>query len=289
MIDLWYVSPVVAVILLSCIYIEVCGGVIYGHCAALWAPTISANKLYVFDFTAEKNGWVALTPKSLWERLNNDIQEHFNFTAEWWVLAGHTRLGMCLFHLTISPQWPDWVFSQYSLICLQFTIGRIFCKICLFHIAKSGCIIKQLMIKGNHSGMNLSMPSKYNQCLVWLASLRLRAPPLYHSDSSPSSTVHSDSIDTACEKFRFQKVSLLRSFTQRVGIQILLREYNFDNRQRQPFYEDDIINMYPVVKHIAPKVRAASDSLSLPIGGVGPENEGLVHSSLGSVWIAHWV
>lgn len=49
-------------------------------------------------------------------------------------------------------------------------------------------------------------------------------------------------------------MSLLRAFSQRVGIQILLREYNFDNRQRQPFYEDDIINMYPIVKHVAPKV-----------------------------------
>lgn len=70
--------------------------------------------------------------------------------------------------------------------------------------------------------------------------------------------VFSDSIDTACDKFKFQKVSLLRSFTQRVGIQILLREYHFDNRQRQPFYEDDIINMYPVVKHVAPKVGGSS-------------------------------
>ena len=66
--------------------------------------------------------------------------------------------------------------------------------------------------------------------------------------------VDSDSIDTACDKYKFQKISLLRSFCQRVGIQILLREYNFDNRQRQPFYEDDIINMYPVVKHVSPKV-----------------------------------
>lgn len=64
----------------------------------------------------------------------------------------------------------------------------------------------------------------------------------------------SDSIDTACDQYKFQKISLLRSFCQRVGIQILLREYNFDNKQRQPFYEDDIINMYPIVKHVAPKV-----------------------------------
>lgn len=65
----------------------------------------------------------------------------------------------------------------------------------------------------------------------------------------------------ACEKYKFQKISLLRTFTQRVGIQILLREYNFDNRQRQPFYEDDIINMYPVVKHVSPKVSIFSSYL----------------------------
>lgn len=66
--------------------------------------------------------------------------------------------------------------------------------------------------------------------------------------------VCSDSIDVACEKYKFQKISLLRSFCQRVGIQLVLREYHFDSRQRQPFYEDDVINMYPIVKHVAPKV-----------------------------------
>lgn len=70
-------------------------------------------------------------------------------------------------------------------------------------------------------------------------------------------TLECDSVDTAAERYGFQKVSLLRIFCQRVGLQILLREYNLDNRHRQAFFEEDIINTFPVVKHVMPR---ASDA-----------------------------
>jgi hypothetical protein len=66
--------------------------------------------------------------------------------------------------------------------------------------------------------------------------------------------VFSDSIDSAVEKYGIQKVSLLRSFCQCVGVQILLREYNLEIRSRAIFAEDDIVNVFPVVKHIHPRV-----------------------------------
>lgn len=40
-------------------------------------------------------------------------------------------------------------------------------------------------------------------------------------------------------------------------LQILLKEYNFDNRHKPTFTEEDILNIFPVVKHVNPK---ASDA-----------------------------
>jgi len=66
-----------------------------------------------------------------------------------------------------------------------------------------------------------------------------------------------DCLETTVETHMVQKVSLLRSFCKKVSLQILLREYNMDNKHKQAFYEEDIINIYPVVKHIHPKATDA--------------------------------
>lgn len=66
-----------------------------------------------------------------------------------------------------------------------------------------------------------------------------------------------DSIESVVETFKIQRISMLRSFCLKVGIQILLREYNFDLRNKSTFNEDDIVNVFPVVKHINPR---ASDA-----------------------------
>ncbi|GLH03477.1 Clustered mitochondria protein homolog [Gryllus bimaculatus] len=66
-----------------------------------------------------------------------------------------------------------------------------------------------------------------------------------------------DSIESAVENFGLQKISLLRSFCIKTGVQILLREYTFDNKNRLTFFEEDIINIFPVVKHINPRATDA--------------------------------
>ena len=38
-------------------------------------------------------------------------------------------------------------------------------------------------------------------------------------------------------------------------MQVLIREYDFDNKKHPTFREDDIMNLFPVVKHTNPKVR----------------------------------
>jgi len=71
------------------------------------------------------------------------------------------------------------------------------------------------------------------------------------------------------EKYNLQKVSLLRALCKSVGIQVLLREYSLDGKTRQSFYEEDIQTVFPVVKHIHPKVTASVPSF-LPLPSAPP-------------------
>ena len=60
--------------------------------------------------------------------------------------------------------------------------------------------------------------------------------------------------------YGLHKVSLLRAFWLKCGVQILLRDYSLDSRQGEAFSEGDIINLQPTVKHVNPRV---TDALSL--------------------------
>ncbi|KAI5626725.1 clustered mitochondria protein-like [Silurus asotus] len=66
-----------------------------------------------------------------------------------------------------------------------------------------------------------------------------------------------ESVDQAVEKYSLQKTTLLREISIKTGIQILIKEYNFDSRHKPAFTEEDILNIFPVVKHVNPK---ASDA-----------------------------
>uniref|UniRef100_A0A8C4P0E3 Clustered mitochondria protein homolog n=1 Tax=Dicentrarchus labrax TaxID=13489 RepID=A0A8C4P0E3_DICLA len=59
-----------------------------------------------------------------------------------------------------------------------------------------------------------------------------------------------DSIDEVLEKHSLQRISLLREMAIKTGIQ--LREYVFESRHRPVFGEEDVVNMFPVVKHLKP-------------------------------------
>ena len=87
-------------------------------------------------------------------------------------------------------------------------------------------------------------------------------PSVCYSDGVDRQSVcYSDGIDVLVEQFGVQKVSLLRATARAFGLQFLLREYGLDSRTKQPFYEDDIINLVPIVKNIHPKVRPAQITL----------------------------
>ena len=43
----------------------------------------------------------------------------------------------------------------------------------------------------------------------------------------------------------------------RLVLNCTFREYNFDSRNQQTFSDEDIVNMYPIVKHISPRATDA--------------------------------
>ncbi|VVC44929.1 Hypothetical protein CINCED_3A021244 [Cinara cedri] len=83
----------------------------------------------------------------------------------------------------------------------------------------------------------------------------------------------SETIESICEHYVIQKISLLRSFCLKTGIQILLREYTFDSKNRFTFFEEDIINMFPLVKHINPR---ATDAFNFYTTGQTKIQQGLL-------------
>ncbi|UYV63604.1 CLUH, partial [Cordylochernes scorpioides] len=66
-----------------------------------------------------------------------------------------------------------------------------------------------------------------------------------------------DGVDAVVTKYNIQKISMLRSILLKTGIQVLLRDYTFNHRSRPTFTNEDILNIFPVVKHINPR---ASDA-----------------------------
>ncbi|XP_051959972.1 clustered mitochondria protein homolog [Xyrauchen texanus] len=79
------------------------------------------------------------------------------------------------------------------------------------------------------------------------------------------------SVEEAVEKCRLQRITLLREIAIKTGIQILLREYHFDSEQTPVFTEEDILNIFPVVKHINPR---ASDATYLLLCGQSKTQQG---------------
>ncbi|KAM7413274.1 hypothetical protein PAMA_020587 [Pampus argenteus] len=86
-------------------------------------------------------------------------------------------------------------------------------------------------------------------------------------------TVQCDSVDQVVEKYGLQKAVLLREISIKTGIQILIKEYNFDSRHKPAFTEEDILNIFPVVKHVNPK---ASDAFHFFQSGQAKVQQGFL-------------
>uniref|UniRef100_A0A1A8FEH0 Clustered mitochondria protein homolog n=1 Tax=Nothobranchius korthausae TaxID=1143690 RepID=A0A1A8FEH0_9TELE len=86
-------------------------------------------------------------------------------------------------------------------------------------------------------------------------------------------TLQCENVDQVVEKFGLQKTTLLREISIKTGIQILLKEYNFDSRHKPAFTEEDILNIFPVVKHVNPK---ASDAFHFFQSGQAKVQQGFL-------------
>ncbi|XP_038210075.1 clustered mitochondria protein homolog, partial [Zerene cesonia] len=85
--------------------------------------------------------------------------------------------------------------------------------------------------------------------------------------------LNAENMDAVIEKHGLQKISLLRSFAIKVGLQVMLREYDFDNKNKTTFSSADIMNIFPVVKHINPR---ASDAYNFYTTGQNKIQAGAV-------------
>ncbi|CAG08556.1 unnamed protein product, partial [Tetraodon nigroviridis] len=52
------------------------------------------------------------------------------------------------------------------------------------------------------------------------------------------------------EQYGLQKISLLREFCLKTGVQLRLRDYFLDHQNKCPIGPDDILNIFPIVKHV---------------------------------------
>ncbi|XP_062872460.1 clustered mitochondria protein homolog isoform X2 [Trichomycterus rosablanca] len=86
-------------------------------------------------------------------------------------------------------------------------------------------------------------------------------------------TLQCDGVDQAVEKYGLQKTTLLREISVKTGIQILIKEYNFDSRHKPAFTEEDILNIFPIVKHVNPK---ASDAFHFFQSGQAKVQQGFL-------------
>ncbi|MGH0162817.1 UNVERIFIED_CONTAM: hypothetical protein FKN15_043940 [Acipenser sinensis] len=86
-------------------------------------------------------------------------------------------------------------------------------------------------------------------------------------------TLHCETVDQAVEKYGLQKTTLLREISIKAGIQILIKDYNFDSRHKPAFTEEDILNIFPVVKHVNPK---ASDAFHFFQSGQAKVQQGFL-------------
>ncbi|CAK9304623.1 unnamed protein product [Gordionus sp. m RMFG-2023] len=66
-----------------------------------------------------------------------------------------------------------------------------------------------------------------------------------------------ENFDQFSKLKQLKKLVFLRQFCLKCGVQIVLREYALDSPIRMTFHEDDIINMFPIVKHVTHKANDA--------------------------------
>ncbi|CAN8015169.1 unnamed protein product [Ixodes persulcatus] len=96
----------------------------------------------------------------------------------------------------------------------------------------------------------------------------------YYGWEFPAGThVSSGCPEDFLESLGVHKCVLLRSLCLKGGLQLLHREYALEQRTRAPFTEEDVVNVFPVAKHVHPR---ATDAYSFYLTGQGKIQQGLL-------------
>lgn len=96
----------------------------------------------------------------------------------------------------------------------------------------------------------------------------------YYGWEFPAGThVSSGCPEDLLESLGVHKCVLLRSLCLKCGLQLLHREYALEQRTRAPFTEEDVVNVFPVAKHVHPR---ATDAYSFYLTGQGKIQQGLL-------------
>ncbi len=80
-----------------------------------------------------------------------------------------------------------------------------------------------------------------------------------------------DNMDSVLNVHNLQRCSLLRSFCQKTGIQLRLREYFSEGAPAPYFLDEDVLNVFPIAKHINPR---ASDAYNFYTTGQSKIQQG---------------
>ncbi|AWP07003.1 putative clustered mitochondria protein -like [Scophthalmus maximus] len=99
--------------------------------------------------------------------------------------------------------------------------------------------------RGRGAGASDSMPwSTLTGSELWNLVCQDAVETYIISDSLGSGPNH------LVQHYGLQKLSLLREFCLKTGVQLRLRDYFLDNQSKAPIGPDDVLNIIPVVKHI---------------------------------------
>ncbi len=83
--------------------------------------------------------------------------------------------------------------------------------------------------------------------------------------------------DAVLSMYGMQRCSLLRSFCQKTGVQLRLREYFSSSSEGAAtgstlfFFDEDVLNVFPIAKHINPR---ASDAYNFYTTGQSKIQQG---------------
>ncbi|XP_077511664.1 clustered mitochondria protein homolog isoform X2 [Amblyomma americanum] len=129
--------------------------------------------------------------------------------------------------------------------------------------------------KGRHNLLSVQDTSEWASLTprsLW-EQLRGELRSYYCWELPPSAASAAACPDEYLDALRLHKCSLLRSICLKAGLQLLHREYALEHRSRAPFTEDDILQVFPVAKHVHPR---ATDAYHFYLTGQSKIQQGLL-------------